>query len=291
MTQKSKMSKPRKVIFAISCVVLAVCIFLISTFLYRYIKNKYDNNRLADIYHKTTTVTQPSEPQILARFDELLNINSETFGWIEIPAAEVDFPVVQKKDENTGNSYYLKHDFYNKYSKSGAIFADFRDVVTPTEVSDNIVLYGHDNNDGTMFGNLRKYKKLDFYKENPVITFTNLYSSDKYKIIAYFVINNSEKDAPVFDYHNYINLSTQEEFDKYMTEVNARSYMHNDVDVKLGDKFLTLSTCSYEFDDGRLAIIARKVRPGESPDVDVSKAETNPDIKRDPSWYKIYGKK
>ena len=67
-----------------------------------------------------------------------------------------------------------------------------------------------------------------------------------------------------------------------------RSQIITDVDIKYGDEFITLSTCSNEFEPSRFVIMARKVREGEDPSVDVSKAYLNPNAK-EPDWDVIYG--
>ena len=60
-----------------------------------------------------------------------------------------------------------------------------------------------------------------------------------------------------------------------------RSVLWTDVDLQYGDNILTLSTCYYPYTkekaDTRVAVFARKVREGESAEVDVSKAMRNPD--------------
>ncbi len=287
---KPKNPLVNKIICIVAAVVLAVCLTVIGINIYNSVKSKDQMSHLKDIYYSTTTATPP-EPQILPQFDDLLKINKEVIGWIKVPGTKADLPVVHKTDAETGNSFYLTHDIYSKSSKSGTIFADYRDTITADSTSDNIVIYGHNQMDHTMFGELKKFKNISFYKQNPVFTFTTLYKEDKYKIIGYFVVNASEAPDKVFDYHNYINFTDEAQFNSFIKEVNDRSYMHNNVDVKYGDKLVTLSTCSGEFENGRLVIIGRKVRDGESDTVDISSVVTNPNIKRDPSWYKIYGKK
>ena len=164
--------------------------------------------------------------------------------------------------------------------------------------SDNIVLYGHNQADGTMFGTLQKYKitkqntsKFDFYLQHPTFTFSNLYEEYTYKIIALFVCEvepYQTRDGNVFDYHNYIIFGSKERtFEEFMANVEERSQIITGVDVCEDDKFLTLSTCSNEFEPSRFVVIGRRVRDGESPEVDTSQAKLNPDAK-EPDWDFIY---
>ena len=204
------------------------------------------------------------------------------------------------KDLN--NEYYLDHDFYGNYSQPGTVFADFRCVVNDYDFnqSDNIVLYGHNQANGAMFGTLQKYKitkqstkKFDFYLQHPTFTFSNLYEEYTYKIIALFVCEvepEQTTDGNVFDYHNYIRFGSKERtYEEFISSVEERSEIITGVDVQEGDKFMTLSTCSNEFEPSRFVVIGRRVRDGESPEVDTSLAKLNPDAK-EPDWNYIYSR-
>ena len=141
-----------------------------------------------------------------------------------------------------------------------------------------------------MFGDLDKYKhNIEFYKTHPVIQFNTNYELSDYKIIACFVTNvlpSQAKDGVVFDYHNYIDMD-KGRYKDFIDNVMLRTQINTGVDVKYGDEFLTLSTCSSEFDPSRFVIVARKVRSGEDALVDTSKATVNKKAK-EPDWDTIY---
>ena len=142
-----------------------------------------------------------------------------------------------------------------------------------------------------MFGDLAKYKgNVEFYQNHPLITFSSNYEVNQYKIFAYFVtpvLESQTSDGVLFDYHNYIDFDGKSDYKSFVNQALERSQIITDVDVEYGDEFLTLSTCSNEFDPSRFVVIARKVRDGESSDVDVSKAYINKDAK-EPDWDVIY---
>lgn len=294
-SENKKRSLIGTMIYYIAIVVLIICTVIFAINIFNSYKTKKNMEKVQDIYHSETTISTSDETEktetspILPQFESLLEINPETIGWLHVPNTTADMAVVQKKDSEIGNDYYLKHDFFNNTSKAGSIFLDYRDSVTQDKISDNLIIYGHNQADKTMFGDLKKYKDIDFYKENPVISFNTLYKESKYKIISYFVIDSDTAHEDIFDYHNYISFSSKENYDYYISEIKARSYMLNNVDVQYGDKFLTLSTCSSEFGSARFVIIAREVRDGESSDVDVSSVTSNPEIKRDPFWNELFG--
>ncbi|MDE6593946.1 MAG: class B sortase [Oscillospiraceae bacterium] len=239
-------------------------------------KNLYDS-----------VVAAVTEGEMLPGATELVNINPDTCGYICIDGTAVDFPVVQSGN----NDDYLKKAFDGSYNKAGTVFLDYRATLGPKSRSDNLTLYGHNQRDRTMFGSLKDYKKnLDHYKNHPTITFSSNYHRDVYKIFAYFVTEVEPRqtaDGYVFDYHNYIDLSDREVYGRFISNINERSQIVTAVDVEYGDEFLTLSTCSNEFEPSRFVVFARKTRKGEDEAVDVSAAYLNPNAK-EPDWSVIY---
>ncbi len=256
------------------------------------------NNKTDTVQTVTEPVLQPADPEepevrvpkpIMANAQELLNINKDTIGYVRIPNTHIDNVVVQRKTED-GNDYYLNHNFKDKKAQCGTIFLDKRCTLTDYEQSDNLILYGHNQADGTMFGEMDYYRwDLNYYKKNPLIYFNSNYEEGVYKIIASFVTNvEPEHDnGNVFDYHNYVDFDDENyTYDTFIDEVLKRSTIITGTDVNEDDKFLTLSTCSTEWEPSRHVIVARKVRPGESTEVDLSLFSINPN----PKWPAIYYK-
>lgn len=208
-------------------------------------------------------------------------ISDKVVGFIELEGCDIYQPVVQDPEDTT-NTYYLTHTYYDEQNKGGAIFMDYRCTVSEDYVSPNIVLYGHNQEDGTMFGNLKNYKQdLDFYAANPTVTLRTEYETGTYLIYAYFVTNALEKqdsNGEVFHYHDYIEaLNDEATFDWYMGEVQSRNQIISPVKAEFGDKLLVLSTCSNEFSNSRFVVFARKLRDGESvSDYDFTSASFNP---------------
>ena len=124
----------------------------------------------------------------------------------------------------------------------------------------------------------KKYRQLSFYRENPVIQFDSAYREESmyWKVFAVFITNAypEQDNGYVFPY-TQTDFATQDQFMQWIEQVQARSLYHTPVDIQPGDQILTLSTCSYEITEGRLVIMARLVRDGESTEVDVSAAQSN----------------
>lgn len=208
-------------------------------------------------------------------------ISDKVVGFIELEGCDIYQPVVQDPEDTT-NTYFLTHTYYDEQNKGGAIFMDYRCTISEDYVSPNIVLYGHNQEDGTMFGNLKNYKQnLEFYAENPTVTLRTDYETGTYLIYAFFVTNALEKqdsNGEVFHYHDYIEaLNDEATFNWYMGEVQSRNQIISPVKAEFGDKLLVLSTCSNEFSNSRFVVFARKLRDGESvSDYDFTSASFNP---------------
>ena len=236
----------------------------------------------------TITTTEAPEPvlTLLPGIQERLDKNKDSAGWINIKDV-VDEEIVQRTDAETGNSFYIDHGLNGNKSTSGAIFADYRNTLNGRKTSDNIILYGHNQKDNTRFGNLDKYKwnltnnDCNYFKKHNLINFSTNYQSRQYKIFAIFVTNVEPKhdNGNVFDYQNYLDLSDEARYNQFMDQVMQRTLILSGIDVKYGDKFLTLSTCSTEFEPSRLVFVARQLRDGESTEIDETKLQINANAK------------
>lgn len=217
-------------------------------------------------------------------FAQLYQQNQDVKGWIEITGTQLRGPVVQSGD----NDYYLHNNFMKQRNICGALFLDYRCRIEPQSLSKNTIIYGHYVNNGTMFGSLFGYKNLDYYKQNPVINFSTIYDAYQWKIFSVMIVDSLLERGDAFPY-----LTTQfandESFMAWVEQVQRRSMYNTSVDVRADDDILTLSTCTYEFDDARLVVVARKVRAGEDPTVNVSSAENNPITLYPDEYYRKMG--
>lgn len=226
--------------------------------------------------------------EYLHKFSALYDINPDIRGWLSIDGTEFSYPVVQSGQDTAESQYYLRRDFNGDYNTHGVPFLDYRaDLKRP---SDNLVIYGHNMRDGTMFEELLNYKDLDYYKEHPVIRFDSVYEEAEYRVAAVFITNTLKSHGDLFEYHNFINSPSDDDFDDFIYGVQIRSILNTGVDLRAGDKLLTLSTCSYEFKGARFVVVARKLRDGESPDQarDTSSASKNENVLYPDIWYSLY---
>lgn len=276
----------RKVVFMLSVIVFAICLFWMFDYFNGSYKNKNLNQEVQNIYNNAeesnTAVTEapventPVTTQKVWTLKDgakaLLERNQDVVGYISIPDTDISYPVVQRKAED-GNEYYLDKNLDGEEAKAGTIFLDWRNyfdyVVNGVQTyknSQNLVIYGHQMKDGSMFAGLSQYKDIDgFYSEHPIIDLNSNYESYKYKIFAYFIVDSEDDTETRFDCWNTLDFTSEEMFYEFVNNAKKRSFTFNDVDVRYGDELLTLQTCDSMFTNARFFVMARRVRDGEDP--------------------------
>ncbi|MCR1850207.1 class B sortase [Paraclostridium sordellii] len=172
----------------------------------------------------------------------LISINPNYKFWLKLDNTNIDYPVVQTDN----NDHYLNYDFYNKPSDSGCIYMDYRDNAK----SKNIILYGHNMRNKTMFNNLLQFKDKDFFDKNNKI---RVFKDNKEYIYEVFSVYTTDSK---YDYL-ITNFNNPNEFKNYINNVKNKSLFKSNIKVNSNDKIITLSTCSYEFDDARTVVHAK----------------------------------
>ena len=187
------------------------------------------------------------------RYARLLEQNADFIGWIQIEGTPISYPVMYTPDDP---EYYLHRNFDKEYEYSGLPFVDGSCSLDPR--STNVIVYGHNMKSDTMFSHLLDYQDESFYKEHPYITFNTIYGDAQYEIVSVILARALYEDEEGFRYYGMIDAASQEEFDEYMANIHAMELYDTGVDASYGDQLLTLSTCEYSQENGRLAIIAKK---------------------------------
>lgn len=218
----------------------------------------------------------PSEGGMTERAKTLLKQNKDIVAWIKIDQTKVDYPVVKDPgevpegvayyggDAHEVNSYYLERGIDRQFHREGCLFMDFRDDFGSVEEdqSENIVIYGHNMANNTMFGSIRRYRQdYDFFEAAPFIELSSNYRDYDY-VIAYCCITSGHTYTD-YGYWDMEELDDEETFNEYVSLAKGRQLFDTGVDVKYGDKLLTLSTCYANEDNSRFIIIARRLRDGE----------------------------
>ena len=207
---------------------------------------------------ENTNAETSFEPVMLPEYRKLYEINSDIVGWLNIGDGLLSTPVMQRDNE-----YYLTHDFYGEEDKHGQVFLDKGN--SPQLTDDNTILYGHNiTSDRSMFNILARYKDTEFAAEHPVIQLNTLYNRRQYAVAAVYIVSTRPEHGELFDYISYLKFSTRDAKQAYIAQIQKRSLIDTGVKMTADDRLLTLSTCTYEFADARLVVVARQLREGES---------------------------
>ncbi|MBR0207742.1 MAG: class B sortase [Oscillospiraceae bacterium] len=173
--------------------------------------------------------------------------SSDYVGWIYSPNTVINYPIAYTDD----NFYYLDHIPGEIQNANGTIFIDCRNA---SDFSDqNTCIYGHNMNDGSMFASLRNYRDANYYPEHPVIYLSTPDFNYRLDLIAGFITEPTS-----FAYAN--NFDSPEQFMGHIELIKDLSTFKSDVKVNETDKIVTLSTCTYERDDGRYVVVGKLTR-------------------------------
>lgn len=215
----------------------------------------------AHLYSDLAAVrTQNKQPEIALQSSvqpsnrNLYLENADMVGWIQIEGTGIDYPVMQTPADP---NYYLKHDFEKNYTDYGCPFmqADC-DVLCP---SDNLIIYGHNMKDGSMFADLAKYRSKDFWQAHKTVWFDTELGSSAYEIFAVIHTTVQADAAAAFPFYWFVDAASPEEFADYVSACKAQALYDTGISAQYGDKLLTLSTCDNITDNGRWLVIGKRI--------------------------------
>jgi len=187
-----------------------------------------------------------SSGPIQVDFASLQARNSDVVGWIFSANTKINYPVVKGMD----NEFYLSHTFDATENANGSIFMDTN--CRPDFSQHNTILYGHHMNDGSMFASLADYKQAGFYDKHPVLYY---YTPNQNYLLEVFCAFVTGPDSDVYTF----NFSSDQEFQRYLESWRSRSNFDTDVEVTGSDRIMTLSTCTYEYEDARYVVMCKIV--------------------------------
>lgn len=194
-----------------------------------------------------------SVPDNRERFAELVERNNDFIGWLSIDGTAINYPVMYTPEEP---EYYLQRDFDKNSSKSGIPFIGEGCTIE----SDNILLYGHNMKNGTMFSDLLKFRDKEYWEQHPYISFDTLERSANYEIIAAFPERVHTKDETnVFRYYEYGGTLSEKEFNEYLEHVKKIALYDTGITAAYGDQLISLSTCAYHTENGRFVVVAKRI--------------------------------
>ena len=236
MKKKRKLKKKKLLLFIIMLVFFFM--FLLSIIkIISYLKDNSDNRKIQEtIIKDSITIIEPIEEKQEVKynidFKTLRETNNDTVAYIKVNNTNIDYVVVKGND----NSYYLKHNFEKKWNVSGWIFADYHNKFD--ESDKNIIIFGHNTRDGSMFGTLKNTLNENWYKneENQKIVLVTENGTYYYQVFSTYSIKPE-------DYYINTEFKNNAEFDNFIKKLKSRSVYDYGIEVSGEDKILTLSSC------------------------------------------------
>ena len=193
--------------------------------------------------------------EILPELMDLYSQNSDLVGVLNVVDTDINYPVMQTPSDP---EYYLRRDFYGEDSTAGTSFVDYRcDIVNPTT---NTIIYGHNMRSGTMFGGLKRYLDEGYYQSHKKIIFKTLYEEQEYEIVGVGLSAVGYDDDDSYKYYDFIDAVTGKELQEFLDNIQSLSVYDETIDISATDKILTLSTCNSYTEDGRMFVVAKRVR-------------------------------
>ena len=237
------MKKNLRRIIGILMIILAIsCIAYIGYYEYQKKQNeniytevqeqvKEDKNKV-----NKTGKTAPEEEHVSpVDFESLRQSNADIYAWIEIPETNINYPIVQKADDD---SYYLNHTIEGKEGYPGAIYTE---SLNAKDFSDyNTVVYGHNMKDGSMFQGLHAYEDSQYLEKHPYVYIYTPTEKIMYKIFACIVYSN----AHILNSYDFSDAYQRQLYlDSVFGSRDMRNSIDESVSVGTDDNILTLSTC------------------------------------------------
>ena len=270
------LSLPFKITLSAFVATLVVATIVVSVF---FIQGNSHNKILTsarEIFHSTDSATA---------IRTLSKDNSEIIGWLKINGTQIDGVVCQSNNDD----FYTNHNQLGQESEYGALFVSANDNFARKNNDKNVVIYGNNMNDGSMFGELNKYCKLNFYKSNPTFNFYYGDECETYAVFAAMLISSMDNDGGQLykPYKSY--FANDEEFNKWFVETKTRSILNTGVEVKNGDNIMTLVTTSNDFEGARFVVMAVQVDSSDAGILNLNGASLNPQPKYPKIWYTSRG--
>lgn len=265
---KRKIKKTMNIFFIIICVIILIFSCL-NMFLWN--KENKDSKKIKDdinnytdekdsVFENTENINPPADKHddywdyikmdmMSADFKELLKKNSDTVGFIKVNGTNINYPVVQTKD----NDFYLSHAYNKRKNSAGWIFADYRNNMI--NFDKNTIIYGHGRLNNTMFGSLKTILNSKWYdnKNNYIVKFSTPKENTLWQVFSVYSIKAES-------YYLTTNFSSDLEYDNFLQTLKNRSVKDFRTSVNINDRIITLSTCKDVAGTERVVMHAKLIK-------------------------------
>ena len=226
----------KKFLISIFRIISLAVIIYCSTKIYIWYKENKSNKDIqetiiSNIKYVESDSIDSSEKNI--DFSDLISTNPDTVGWIKVNNTNINYPIVKTSD----NNYYLTHSFDKSYNSAGWVFADYRNKFDGTDK--NIILYGHNRKDGSMFASLKGTLNREWYsnEENRIITLYTPKEILKYEVFSIYTIT-------AVDFNSQTSFANSTDYINYINQLTKRSVYNFKTSFSNTEPIITLSTCA-----------------------------------------------
>lgn len=229
----------KKRILNIAIYLILFLILICSGFkLYFWYKDKKNNDETTEQLKNNVKLEKikkdnSNNEKYIVDFKKLKSENSDVVAYIKVNNTNIEYPIVK----TSNNNFYLNHSFDKSKNSRGWIFADYKNKFDNTDK--NIVIYGHNMRDESMFGSLKNILNEEWYNnaENNNITFLTEKGNYIYKVFSIYKIESE-------DYYIKTYFKNDEDYEKFLNTIKNRSIKNFDINLNINDKIITLSTCA-----------------------------------------------
>lgn len=265
----------KKILTNVVMTIILIILFLIFAFsIYKIISWNSDNKEINDITKLINEITEikevtdndniekinPPEDEfdpywdyiklnlLEVDFNELIKINPDTVGWVYVGGTNINYPVVKCSN----NSFYLNHDFNEKWNDGGWVFMDYRNNID--NLNQNTIIYGHSRLNKSLFGTLRNVVTKNWFnnKDNHIIKFSTQKENTLWQVFSVYTIKAE-------DYYITNSFENDSEYQTWINTMLDRSIYNFKTNVKTNDKVITLSSC-YTNDGIRVVLHAKLIK-------------------------------
>lgn len=194
-------------------------------------KEETKENLENKVVHKNVEhVNVPTTFNKEVSFQNLYNENNDYLFWLYIPKTKIDYPVMMSRD----NKDYLHSSFYKEKLYAGTLFIDA--LSSKRENQDNLIVYGHNMKDGSMFGTLKKWRDGKYFHEHK---FIEIYTETEKRVYLIFAVREVSSNMDLLHYK--LDGFTNEEYiqDARNNNIHFREFE----DQYKNNQIMTLSTC------------------------------------------------
>ena len=204
-----------------------------------------DNDKIQKKINDSIKITEPKDSNEEIIYDIDFNIlkkrNPDTIAYIKVNNTNINYVVVKGQD----NNYYLKHNYDKKWNVAGWIFGDYRNKYDGFDK--NLIIYGHNMKDGSMFDSLKKTITKEWYEneDNHIVTLVTEDNTYYYRVFSTYSILAE-------DYYIKTSFKNDKEYNTFLNTLKKRSVYKYNIDLTSEDRILTLSSC---IGDGKRRVV------------------------------------